>query len=178
MTPYLWLRSRGSTDTDLGLRGNKWRLDWKLVAVVGGIDLILAIAFSDYLDLDPDQMVLATLLTFLLFGLGAGIPVVMLTQAVVAPRVYAITGSHISAGVACVIAYASFSSTDQGLVYDGAGHAILSFLFITVANFGLGLVKGMLTVRTGNVWLHFIAYHVVSFHIWADAPLVARVFEL
>ncbi|MEM7322474.1 MAG: hypothetical protein AAF531_05250 [Actinomycetota bacterium] len=178
LIPYLWLRSRGNSATDLGLRGNRWRLDWKLLAVVGGIDMILAIIFSDYLELELGQMALATPLTFVLFGLGAGIPVVLLTQAVVAPRVYAITGSHLSAGAASVIAYALFSSTDRGLLYDSAGHAVLSFLFITVANFGPGLVKAMLTVRTGNAWLHFLAYHVVSFHIWADAPLVARIFEL
>ncbi|MEM7337253.1 MAG: hypothetical protein AAF467_01330 [Actinomycetota bacterium] len=178
LVPYLWLRSRGSSDEDLGLRGNNWRLDWKLLVVIGGIDLILAITTRDYLDLDLGQMVVASPLTFLLYGLGAGLPVVIVTQAVIAPRVYAMTGSHVSAGAACVIAYAVFSSTDQGLIYDGAAHAILAFLFITVSNFGPGLVKGMLTVRTGNVWLHFLAYHVLSFHTWADAPLVARIFEL
>ncbi|MEM8706829.1 MAG: hypothetical protein AAGE98_10265 [Actinomycetota bacterium] len=178
LVPYLWLRSRGSSDRDLGLRGNRWRLDWKVLAIVGGIDMVLAITLRDYLDLEGSQMVLGPLLTFVLYGLGAGLPVVILTQAVVAPRVYALTGSYISAGAACTAAYALFSMTDQGLIYDGAGHAVMAFLFISVVNFGPGLVKATLTIRTGNAWAHFISYHVISFHIWADAPLVVEIFEM
>ncbi|MEM9203136.1 MAG: hypothetical protein AAGC53_15875 [Actinomycetota bacterium] len=178
LIPYLWLRARGNSDRDLGLRGNNWRLDWKVLVVIGGIDMVLAITLRDYLDLEPGQMVTGSLLTLLLYGLGAGIPVVVLTQAVIAPRVYALTGSYISAGVACTAAYALFSMTDQGLIYDSAGHAVMAFLFISVVNFGPGLVKAMLTIRTGNAWAHFLAYHVVSFHIWGDAALIVEVFEL
>ncbi|MEM7029119.1 MAG: hypothetical protein AAF629_05965 [Chloroflexota bacterium] len=176
--PYLFFRWRGSSNVDLGLAGNNWALDiWPLL-VIGGIDAFFAITTRGFLTLTSSQMVSAVPLTFLLYGLGAGIPIVIMTQAIVAPRIMKLTNSPITTVVVLTFTYAVFSSTDGGVVFDSGGHAFYVILFWVTRNVGPGLVKAMLTVRTGNSWLHMLAFHVMSFHIWADAPTVAFLFGL
>ncbi|MEM7332520.1 MAG: hypothetical protein AAF490_10540 [Chloroflexota bacterium] len=176
--PYLFFRWRGSSNIDLGLAGNNWSLDiWPLLAI-GGIDAFFAITTRGFLSLTPSQMVSAVPLTLIMYGLGAGIPIVIMTQAIVAPRIMMLTNSPITTVIVLTFTYAMFSSTDGGIVFESGGHAFYVILFWVTRNMGPGLVKAMLTVRTGNSWLHMIAFHVVSFHIWADAPTVAFLFGL
>ncbi|MEM7115301.1 MAG: hypothetical protein AAF614_22865 [Chloroflexota bacterium] len=176
--PYLFFRWRGSSNADLGLAGNNWTLDiWPLIAI-GSIDAFFAITTRGFLSLTPSQMASAVPLTLIMYGLGAGIPIVIMTQAIVAPRIMKLTNSPITTVIVLTFTYAMFSSTDGGVVFESGGHAFYVILFWVTRNIGPGLVKAMLTIRTGNSWLHMIAFHVVSFHMWADAPTVAFLFGL
>lgn len=178
LIPYAFFRWRGSSNADLGLAGNNWYLDiWPLL-VVGGIDAVIAITTSGFLSLSSSQMVSAVPLSAILYGLGAGIPVVIMTQAIVAPRAMKLTGSATTTVIILTFVYAFFSASDGGVVFESGGHAFFTILYWVVHNIGPGLIKAMLTVRTGNSWLHMYAYHVMSFHIWADAPTVAFLFGL
>ncbi|MEM8859547.1 MAG: hypothetical protein AAGD96_14555 [Chloroflexota bacterium] len=176
--PYLFFRWRGSSNQDLGLAGNNWRSDIWLLLAIGGIDAYSAITTRGFLALDSSQMLSAVPLTAILYGFGAGIPIVIMTQAIVAPRIMKLTNSHITTVIVLTFTYAIFSSTDGGIVFDSGGHAFYVILFWITRNMGPGLVKAMLTVRTGNSWLHMYEFHVMSFHIWADASTVAFVFGL
>jgi hypothetical protein len=40
------------------------------------------------------------------------------------------------------------------------------------------MVKGMLTLRTGNAWVHAWAYHAFAPHVLIDTPTVAAIFQL
>jgi hypothetical protein len=41
--------------------------------------------------------------------------------------------------------------------------------------FGPGMVKSVLTLRTGNAWVHAIAYHTIAPHLTLDAPNIVRI---
>ena len=43
---------------------------------------------------------------------------------------------------------------------------------------GPGMVKSLITLRTGNAWVHTIAYHVVAPHVIVDTPLVVQAFGI
>jgi hypothetical protein len=50
--------------------------------------------------------------------------------------------------------------------------------FLLLTCFGPGMVKGTLTVRAGNVWVHARPYHAIAPHTLLDTPLVVRIFRL
>ncbi|MEM7798598.1 MAG: hypothetical protein AAF633_05355, partial [Chloroflexota bacterium] len=127
--PYTFFRWRGSSNADLGLAGNSWRLDIWLVLIIGGIDAYFAITTRGFLSLTPSQMVSAVPLTFVLYALGAGIPIVIMTQAIVAPRIMRLTNSPITTVMVLTFTYAVFSSTDGGIVFNSGGHAFYVILF-------------------------------------------------
>jgi hypothetical protein len=41
-----------------------------------------------------------------------------------------------------------------------------------------GRLPSLLTLRTGNAWVHAIGYHAVTAHAMLDAPLTAKVFGM
>lgn len=176
--PYAYFRWRGSSDVSLGLAGNNWRRDVWLIVVIGGVDLILALQFSDFLSLTPSQMATSVPLAFILYTLGAGIPVVIMVQAIFTPRIMRLTNSTITTTIFVAFAYAFFSASDAGIAYESGGHAFYALLYAVVHNIGPGLIKAILTVRTGNSWLHMYAYHVLSFHAFVDAVTVTFLFGL
>jgi hypothetical protein len=40
------------------------------------------------------------------------------------------------------------------------------------------MMKTVITLRTGNAWVHAIAYHSIAPHTLVDAPLMVKVFGL
>ena len=45
-------------------------------------------------------------------------------------------------------------------------------------DFAKGVIKTVLTLRTGNAWVHVWAYHAVAPHAIADTPSVVKIFKL
>jgi hypothetical protein len=37
------------------------------------------------------------------------------------------------------------------------------------------MVKSVLTLRTGNAWVHVCAYHAIAPDAWLDTPLIVQV---
>ncbi len=52
--------------------------------------------------------------------------------------------------------------------YVGARAGFLSVVLLFVQYFGPGLVKSVLTLRTGNAWVHVWAYHALAPHVTLD----------
>jgi hypothetical protein len=40
------------------------------------------------------------------------------------------------------------------------------------------MVKSFITLRTGNAWVHTVAYHLVAPHLVIDTPLVVQAFGI
>ena len=40
------------------------------------------------------------------------------------------------------------------------------------------MMKSVLTLRTGNAWVHAIGYHAVAPHVVVDTPLVVKIFSI
>ena len=59
-------------------------------------------------------------------------------------------------------------------VHDNA----LSLIFVFMTYIGPGMFKNLVTLPTGNAWVHAIAYHAIAPHVIVDAPMIAKVFGI
>ena len=74
------------------------------------------------------------------------------------------------------VAYTLAHFLDAWLVWSTASGVLLSVIFLFFQYFGPGLIKSVLTLRTGNAWVHAIAYHSIAPHVFVDGPHVVHVF--
>ena len=49
-------------------------------------------------------------------------------------------------------------------------------MFLLLQYFGPGMVNAVLTLRTGNAWVHAIGYHAIAPRAYIDAPNLVRIF--
>jgi hypothetical protein len=49
---------------------------------------------------------------------------------------------------------------------------------VFIQYFGPGMVKSVLTLRTGNAWVHVWAYHAIDPHVLIDTPTVVEIFQI
>ena len=54
----------------------------------------------------------------------------------------------------------------------------LSLLFVLFSYVGPGMFKSVLTLRTGNTWVHALGYHAVAPHVIVDTPLMVKIFGI
>lgn len=54
----------------------------------------------------------------------------------------------------------------------------LSLIFVLLTYVGPGMMKSVLTLRTGNAWVHAISYHAIAPHVIVDTPLAVKVFGI
>ena len=62
--------------------------------------------------------------------------------------------------------------------YDTVASATLSAIFLMFQYFGPGMIKSVLTLRTGNAWVHVWAYHAIAPHVTVDTTNIVNVFRL
>jgi hypothetical protein len=62
--------------------------------------------------------------------------------------------------------------------FDSPRDAALSLIFVLLQYFGPGMIKSVLTLRTGNAWVHAIGYHAVAPHVIVDTPLMVKTFGI
>jgi hypothetical protein len=51
-------------------------------------------------------------------------------------------------------------------------------IFVLLQYFGPGMIKTVITLRTGNAWVHAFGYHAIAPHVLVDAPLIAKIFGI
>ena len=165
---HLWLRS-----TDRGR-------DLRVVAVV----LVLESAFqllvfgSAFFALTGSQIAVGTALSLTVFFLGTVLPTLVVVAVVVVPRVLVITGSQTAAVVVGGLVYAVIHLFDGWTDYSSIQLAGLSLGLLVLQYAVPGMFKAFLTLRTGNAWVHAWAYHAIAPHVWADTPLIVKIFGL
>ena len=62
--------------------------------------------------------------------------------------------------------------------YDSLTNGVLSVIFLMFQYFGPRIIKSVLTLRTGNAWVHVWAYHAIAPHVTVDTPNLVNVFGL
>jgi hypothetical protein len=179
VAPYLYFRRR-YTNTQLNLRSSNRRSDALLILVVLAIESAFELAALDnnILRLSPHQMLLGAPLTFLVFFIGTVLPTMVLIYAILLPRYLKLTGSAISAVLLGGITYAAMHIVEGWSAFDSPRDTVLSLIFVLLQYFGPGMIKSVLTLRTGNAWVHALSYHAIAPHVIVDTPLIVKAFNI
>ena len=178
VAPYVYFRRR-YTNTDLNLRSVDRRNDMLLILVVLVIESAFEVsAFSGILRLSPRQVLLGAPLSFVIFFIGTVLPTMVLIYAILLPRYLKLTRSAISTVLLGGLTYAAMHIVEGWSAFGSPRDAALSLLFVLFSYVGPGMMKSVLTLRTGNAWVHALSYHAVAPHVVVDAPLVVRIFGI
>jgi hypothetical protein len=179
LLPFLWFRRRYTT-TQLCLRSSDRRGDLRLILVVLVLEAALQLAAlgHSFSDLGPAQLTVALPLTVGLYLVGTVVPTTIFVQALLVPRYARLTGSLGGTLALGGLTYAALHVFEGWSRFGTLRDATLTILFVVLVYAVPGAFKTLLTVRTGNAWVHAWAYHALAPHTLHDTGLVARVFRL
>ncbi len=174
----LWWFGRRYTRAQLWLRSRRPRADILVVTVVLVLESAaqLTLFGAAFLALTGTQLTIGVGLTLGLSFLGTVLPTLVVVAALVVPRVLVVTGSPAAAVVVGGLTYTCLHLFDGWADYGTPSSAAVSVCLLLLQYFAPGMFKAYLTVRTGNAWVHAWAYHAVAPHVWADTPLIVRIF--
>jgi len=177
--PYLYFRRR-YTPTQLNLRSTDRRNDLLVIVVVLVIESVVEFVglSSALFDLSPRQAALGLPLSVGVYFVGTVLPTMIFIECVLVPRYARLTGSTASTVILGGVTYTLLHCFDGWQNYTGPSAAVLSVIFLFFQYFGPGMIKTVLTLRTGNAWVHVWAYHAVAPHTIADTPLIVKIFRL
>jgi hypothetical protein len=179
LVPYLYFR-RHYTNSELNLRSSNRRNDTLLILIVLVIESAFElIVFNNTMfHLSLHQVFLGAPLTFLIFFIGTVLPTMVLIYAILLPRYLKLTGSAISAVLLGGLTYAAMHIVEGWSTFDSPRNTVLSLIFVLLQYFGPGMIKSVLTLRTGNAWVHAFGYHIIAPHVIVDTPLMVKVFGI
>ncbi len=179
VVPFVYFRGRYSS-SDLNLRSSNRRNDALLILLVLTVESAFELAVFDQtlFRLGGRQIWLGVPLTFAVFFIGTVLPTMVPIYAILLPRYLRITGSAISTVLLGGLTYASMHIVEGWSVFDSPRNVVLSLIFVLLQYFGPGMIKSVLTLRTGNAWVHAISYHVFAPHVIVDTPLIVKIFGI
>jgi hypothetical protein len=178
VVPWLWFRRRYSA-TEMNLRSTNRGNDLLVIAVVVAIESLVEIsAFPGILQLSLRQFLIAAPLSLSVFAIGTVLPTMVLIYAILVPRYLRLTGSPTITILLGGITYAAMHIVEGWSLFTTPRDVALSLIFVVLQYFGPGMMKTVLTLRTGNAWVHAISYHAIAPHVVVDTPLIAKVFGL
>ena len=179
VAPYLYFRRR-YTSTELNLRSTNRRNDTLLILIVLAIESAFELSVFDksILRLNPTQVLLGAPLSFAVFFIRTVLPTMVLIYAILLPRYLKLTGSAISAVLLGGLTYAAMHIVEGWSAFDSPRDTALSLIFVLLTYFGPGMIKSVLTLRTGNAWVHALGYHAIAPHVIVDTPLMVKIFHI
>jgi hypothetical protein len=178
LVPFLWFRRRYSS-TQLNLRSSNRRNDVLVIVVIVVIESAVELSqFPGILEMDTRQLLLAAPLSFLMFMIGTVLPTMVLIYAILIPRYLKLTGSFATTVLLGGLTYAAMHLVEGWSVFATPRTTALSLIFVLLQYFGPGMIKTVMTLRTGNAWVHAFGYHAIAPHVLVDAPLIAKIFSI
>lgn len=176
VVPYAVFRARGYDHGQLGLRSADRRGDLLLIVVILVVESVLEFATlgGPLLALAPGDAARAIPLSFAVNLVGTVLPIAILIYGIMLPRFMRLTGSVPATAILGGLAYALIHVFDGWALYTDLRTGVLTLCFLVLQYFGPGLIKAVLTQRTGNVWVHVWGYHAIAPHATVDAPTVVH----
>ncbi len=179
LVPYFVFRRRGYSNEQLSLHSSNRRNDALLILVI--LVLESAVEFtavsSAIFNLETAQLLIGIPTSFALNLFGTVLPIMVFLYAIMLPRVLKVTGSRLTTIVVGGFVYAAVHAFESWAAYDTLSNGLLSVFFIGMQYFGPGIVKSVLTLRTGNAWVHAWAYHAVAPHVTLDTTNIVSIFR-
>jgi hypothetical protein len=177
--PFVYFRRR-YTATQLNLRSSDRRNDLLVIVVI-----LVVEAVADYFGLDSQlftlsarQLAIGVPLAFAVYFIGTVLPTMIFIQCVLIPRFKRLTGSTATTVILGGITYTVLHCFDGWLAFDSFRVAVLSIIFLFLQYLGPGMIKAVLTLRTGNAWVHVWAYHAITPHVVGDTPTIVKIFNV
>ncbi|MBO0919425.1 hypothetical protein J1G42_01105 [Cellulomonas sp. zg-ZUI222] len=179
LVPLAVFRRRYSAD-QLNLVSTDRRGDVRLILVVLVAESAIQIATLATVvgRLSTHQYLVGVPVTFLLYLAGTGLPIMVLVHALLVPRLLRLTGSTPATVVLGGVLYTALHAWDAWTVLTTPTDAVLSVVFLCFVYLAPGMMKTLLTVRTGNAWVHLWAYHALAPHTLIDSPHVVEIFRI
>jgi hypothetical protein len=179
LLPYLYFRRR-YTNTQLNLRSTDRRNDVLLIVMVVVVESAFELMVFDktLFSLTSHQVLIGAPLTLLLFFIGTVLPTMILIYSILLPRYLALSRSRITTVLLGGLTYAAMHIVEGWSTFNSPAHVTLSLIFVLLQYFGPGMFKSVLTLRTGNAWVHALSYHVIAPHVIVDTPLVVKTFGI
>jgi hypothetical protein len=179
LLPLLYFRRRYSA-AQLNLASTDRRNDLLVIVVVFAIEAVVEIVglSSAIFDLSGRELLVGVPLTFVLYFVGTVLPTMVFVYCILVPRYLALTGSTATTVILGGVTYTVLHCYDGWMAFDTVSAVLLSVAFLFLQYLGPGMIKTVLTLRTGNAWVHVWAYHAVAPHVLADTPLIVKIFRL
>jgi hypothetical protein len=178
--PYLYFRARGYSNEQLNLRSVDRGADLKLILIILAVESLfeLTLLGRELFALGGWQAVRAIAVSFVVNFVGTVLPIAIVLFGILLPRLHRITGSAPVTVVLGGLAYAAVHFFDAWTNFRTLSAACLSVIFLVFQYVGPGMIKTVLTLRTGNTWVHVWAYHAIAPHATIDAPTVVKPFHI
>jgi len=178
--PFAYFRWRGYSLEQLNLRSNNLRADIVLILIVLVVESTVEFFSSGtgILSLSGRQVILGSLLTFVLNLFGTVLPIMIFIYSILLPRYLKLTGSVALTIILGGLTYALLHVGESWANYSSLSNGLLSFIFITLQYVGPGMVKSVLTLRSGSAWVHAWAYHAFEPHVLIDTPTIVGIFHI
>jgi hypothetical protein len=178
--PFAYFRWRGYSLEQLSLRSNNLRADLVLILIVFVVEAtveLLSISTAIF-SLTGRQLLLGVALTFVLNFFGTVLPIMIFIYCILLPRYLKLTNSVALTIILGGLTYAVLHVGDSWTNYSSLTNGLLSVIIVLIQYFGPGMVKSVLTLRTGNAWVHVWAYHAIAPHVLIDTPTVVEIFHI
>lgn len=167
--PLAWAYRRGDRAATLLLRFRRPAV-WVPYCLIGAALTIVGTAGTGFYHAGWR----AHAITVVVFSFGTFLPVMVLIQALIAPRLVALSRSWSLGVVAAGLVYGAYHLGEFYLTWSTPSHAILSICWAYQFAY-FGVLKAVTTLRTGNAWIHIFNTHVP--HL-TEAEAVGQVFDL
>lgn len=179
LVPLAYFRRRYSAER-LNLVSGDRRNDACVIAVVLLVESAIQFATLSTVigRLTPGQYLVGLPVTFMLYLAGAVLPAMIFIYCILVPRFLKLTGSIATTVVLGGVTYTILHFWDAWTVFTSPTNWFLSLTFLFFTYFGPGMLKTVLTVRTGNAWTHVWAYHAGAPHTLIDTPHVVEIFRM
>jgi len=142
---------------------------WIAYCIVAAVITLSAFTGRAFFELLPA----AHLIAIVVFSLGTFLPVMVLIQSVIVPRLAIVTGSWISGAVLGGFIYGLYHSGEFFMDWSSDTWLLSASWFMQFSFFGV--LKALTTLRTRSAWIHIFNTHMP--HL-AEAPALAEVFGL
>ena len=177
--PYLFFRFRGYSNEALSLKSSNLRKDVLLILIILVLESAFELGFDRNLfHLSSHQLLAGIPATFIIYMLGTTLPIMIFVYAILLPRFLKLTGSIVTTVILGGVTYAVLHLFEAWTCWNTPTNIGLSLIFLMFQYFGPGMVKAILTIRTGNAWVHVWSYHSLSPHVWLDTPLIVKIFGI
>lgn len=176
VVPFFWFRQRYSAE-QLNLTSTNRRSDLRVILVIILVESLFELTGlnADFFKLTPGQMLIGGGLTLFAYLVGTVLPTMILIYAILLPRYLRLTGSPIVTVMLGGLTYAAVHLVEGWSNFGSPRWGALSILFVFLQYVGPGMIKSVLTLRTGNAWVHAIGYHAIAPHLILDTPMFVKV---